>query len=248
MWSFDNPLRQFSLQDDVLHRLVQYGDDYSPTELVQMTAAELAQLTHLNEKHGAALLAAAQQFPTARITYDLRPLGFDVLKIAIHLERAFKWNTRLHGVAEPFWLWAENEDGTSILQSTYLSFREATVILDTEFIISIPLGKLPSSITLRFVSERWIGAEEEERIPLDKLVMPKPFGSHTPRLDLPFLDVSVCGNTSLQRSLSGRLSNFNAIQTQIAWSVLKTRSHSLICSPKGSGKSLIANISVLYVL
>lgn len=247
MWPFEQPLKQFPLKAEVLYGLTQYADQYTPVDLTQMQAAELGQLIHLNERHGAALLSAAQQFPTARITYRLRPLGYDVLRIATTIERAFTWAAKHHGTAEPFWIWVEDEKGVFIHQSAYLAFREGSRYLNADFTIQIPLGQAPSSVTIRYVSDRWMGAEEEVKVPLDTLVMPTPFNGHTRRLDLPFLSPSICDHPPLQRALTRRLSSFNAIQTQVAWSLLQTRQHSLLCAPAGSGKSSMSHASILYV-
>ncbi|KAI0650624.1 Sec63-domain-containing protein [Trametes meyenii] len=239
LWPFDNPLKQFELKADVLYNLERWADDYTVAELAEMSAEELGKLIHLNERHGSAVREAAKQFPTARITYSLRPLGADVLKIAVKVERAFNWNNRLHGSGEPFWVWVEDQDGTNILQLSHLLFRPTTQTLDVDFVISIPSQKRPSSVTIRFVSDRWQGAEEEVEASLEELVMPSSSDSHTPRLDIPYLPLSAVQNQALQDVLSRRIGGFNAIQSQVFWSITKTRLHSLLCAPTGCGKETL---------
>ncbi|TFY83832.1 hypothetical protein EWM64_g204 [Hericium alpestre] len=82
LWPFDQPLRQFELKQDIFYNLERWADDYSVVDLASMTAKDLGDLVHLNERHGKAILDAAKQFPTVEISYNLRPLGPDVLKIA----------------------------------------------------------------------------------------------------------------------------------------------------------------------
>ncbi|KAI0775993.1 Sec63-domain-containing protein [Trametes elegans] len=248
LWPFDNPLKQFELKADVIYNLERWADDYAVAELAEMSADELGKLLHLNERHGSAVRDAAKQFPTARITYSLRPLGADVLKIAVRVERAFNWSSKVHGSAEPFWLWVEDHDGTNILQLAHSIFRQTTEALDVEFVISIPGQKPPPSVTIRFVSDRWQGAEEEVVASLEELTMPSSYDSHTPRLDIPFLPLSVIQNPPLQNVLSPWLHGFNAIQSQVYWSVVKTRLHTLLCAPTACGKSVLGQIAIWETL
>ncbi|KZP12110.1 Sec63-domain-containing protein [Athelia psychrophila] len=244
LWPYDQPLRQFDLKADVIYNLERWGNDYLVSELAELTAAQLGELVRMNERHGDAILNAAKQFPNVHITCNLRPLGPDVLKLAITVTRAFTWSTKVHGSSEPFWIWVEDHDGVAILQLSHLLFRQNTDVLEVDFVISIPEGKPPPSVTIWFVSDRWMGAESEVNISLESLVMPVPSNSHTPRLDLPFLSLSVLQNPVLEHIFARRLQNFNAIQTQIIWSLLNTRLNALVCAPTGSGKSLIGHILI----
>lgn len=246
LWPFDQPLRQFNLRGDVFYGLQQWADEWSVAQLAALDAHALGKLVHLNDIHGLAILDAAKQFPTVQIGYDLRPLGYDVLRIIVSVKRAFTWNTKVHGSAEPFWLWVEDHEGLTILQLSHLIFRQTTEVLNVEFVISIPNGQPPPSVTIRYVSDRWMGAEDEILIPLDSLTMPSPSSCHTPLLELPFLTTSVLRNPVVERVFSERVNHFNAIQTQTCWSLVNTNNHSLVCAPVGSGKSTMARIVVWY--
>ncbi|KAJ7179883.1 Sec63 Brl domain-containing protein [Mycena crocata] len=244
LWPFDQPLKQFDLKGDIFYGLERWADEWSPAELAAVSAEELGKLVHLNERHGSAILNAAKQFPSVRITYSLRPLGFDVLKIAARVTPTFVWSTKVHGSAEPFWLWIEDHDALNILQLSHLVFRSTTEALNVDFVISIPDGQPPPSVTVRFVSDRWMGAEDEVSIPLDTLVMPAASHSHSPRLDLPFLSLSILRNPTVESLFAGRLHNFNSIQTQSFWTLVNTKWHALFCAPVGSGKSMLIQILV----
>ncbi|OCH90702.1 Sec63-domain-containing protein [Obba rivulosa] len=249
IWPFAHPLLQFrNLRQEVLYNLEKHADDYSVAQLASMTAAELGQLIRLNEHHGAAVRDAAKQFPTVEITHRLRPLGSDVLKIAVRVIRKFNWSTKIHGSTEPFWLWVEDHEGLTILQLSHFLFRQTTEAIDVDFVISIPNGKPPPSVTIRFVSDKWMGAEDEVSIPLDNLTMPSSSDCHTPRLDLPFLALSVLQDEKLAQALSRRIYGFNAIQTQVFWSITRTRLHSLLCAPTGCGKSVLGQIAIWQTL
>lgn len=241
LWPFDQPLKQFSLKQDVFYGLERWADDYSASQLVQMSATEIGELVHLNPIHGQAILDAAKQLPTVQVSYSLRPLGPDVLRIDTHVRSTFSWSSR-HGSVEPFWLWIEDHDEKDILQLSYLLLRQSTAILDVAFVISVPEGQIPPFVTIRAVSERWMGSEDEIKVPFDDLVMPSRSNSHTPRLDLPFLSLSVLQNHILRELFAAKLRNLNAIQTQAFWSVVNTQSNVLLCAPTGSGKSTLGHI------
>ncbi|KAK7061615.1 putative helicase mug81 [Favolaschia claudopus] len=244
MWPFDQPLKQFDLKADIFYGLERWADELSPAELAALGADELGQLVHLNKQHGQAILTAAKQFPSVRIAYKLRPLAPDVLKIAAQITPTFTWSSKVHGSAEPFWLWVEDHDGLNILHLSHLIFRPTTGVMNVDFIISIPHGQAPPSVTVRFVSDRWMGAEDEISIPLDTLLMPAVTHSHSPRLDLPFLSPSILRNPVVESRFVDRLHNFNSIQTQAFWTTINSNWHTLLCGPVGCGKSLLIQVLV----
>ncbi|KAE9410344.1 Sec63-domain-containing protein [Gymnopus androsaceus JB14] len=244
LWPFDQPLRQFDLKPDIIYNLERWADDYTPAELAAMSAEELGELIHLNAIQGKALLNAAKQFPTVQIQTDLRPLGSDILKVVVHVTKDFTWNSKLHGSSEPVWIWIENHQGIDILQMSHLIIRPSTETLHFDFVIPIVYGQTPPAITIRCVSDRWMGAENEIQVSLEKLVMPRPSQSMTPLLDLPLLPPSSLRRPEVEAMFSRRLHNFNPLQTQVLWSLTNTKSHSLLCAPAGSGKSIMANIVI----
>jgi antiviral helicase SLH1 len=243
LWPSDHPLKQFNLKQDVFYGLQEYATDYSVSDLVQMSPAELGKLVHLNQSHGEAIHTAAKQFPALHVSYSLRPLGSDVLRIDIHARSTFSWSSR-HGSVEPFWLWIEDHEEGVILQLSHLLLRQSTDVMSVEFLISIPEEQIPPFVTIRYVSERWMGAEDEVKVPFDDLVMPARSNSHTPRLNLPFLSLSVLQNSVLRELFSSKLRNLNAIQTQSFWSTVNTANNALVCAPTGSGKSTLGHILV----
>ncbi|KAF8897419.1 Sec63 Brl domain-containing protein [Infundibulicybe gibba] len=241
LWPFDQPLKQFDLKAEIIYGLQEWADDWSVAQLASIEAQELGKLIRLNERHGQALLNAANQFPSLEISCHLRPLGHDILKIAVQIKRLFNWSTKTHGNAETFWVWVEDREGLAILQLAHITFRPTTQVVNTDFIIPIPDGRL-HSVTIRWVSDRWIGAEDEKIVSLDTLIMPRPPDHYTLILNIPFLPITVVNNSTVQNIFNRVISDLNSIQTQVFWGVVNTVRHSLCCAPAGSGKSLIAQI------
>ncbi|KAG9014090.1 hypothetical protein FRB90_005597 [Tulasnella sp. 427] len=239
MWPFDHPLTQSGLSRDLMYNLQQWADELSVHDLASQSAAELGKLVHLNERQGKALLRAAQEFPTARITYSLRPETPDLLKISIKVEPAFKWSEKVHGSIERFWMWVEDADGVYILQWAQLVFRQTTKAIETDFVVPMSASSLPSHLSLRLISDRWIGAEEEVSVPLTSLKMPKPFLNHSSLLNIPWLGTQVFQKHSLVQAYERRISKLNTLQSQCFFTFYNTAQNVLVASPSASGKSFL---------
>lgn len=239
MWPFEHPLAQFSLKRDLLYNLQQWADELSVREIAAQSAKELGTLIHMNEQHGDALLQTAKQFPSADISWKLRPLAPDLLKVDVEIRPAFTWSNRTHGSSEPFWLWIEDHTGLDILQWFHSVFRPTTKVVAKEFMIPIPATQHPPSITIRFISDIWIGAEDAVTVPFDQLVMPAAAESHSPLLDLPLLGPQVFRNEELQSRMAPRLRKLNGIQTQSFFRAYNTKQNVLLSAPSASGKTLL---------
>lgn len=246
MWPYEEPLRQLHLKAEILHGLDESRAEYYPAELATMTAAELGDLIRLNEYQGRALLTAAKQFPSLELAYSLRPLGPDILRVIVTVIRAFDWSTRVHGFVEPFWLWVEDHEEDTILQLTQIFLHESTDSLDVEFTISISPDTLPPSITIRLVSDKWLGADNELHVELGGISMPSAFHSHIQRVDAGFLPLSSIRLPALRDNLRSHFREFNAIQTQVFWTLMNTKSNILVAAPSSCGKSFLAHIVIWY--
>ncbi|KAF8309549.1 Sec63-domain-containing protein [Clavulina sp. PMI_390] len=243
MWPFEHPLKQFRLSADVLYNLQQYADELSPAELAAMRADDLGKLIHLNEHHGKALLAAARQFPSALISYALRPLGAELLRLFVRVQRAFEWNAALHGNSEPFWLWVEDHNGVDILQSSFMQFKPGTSVIEVDFVIPVR-DPPPPSVTIRFLSDTWLGAEDEVVVSFEKLKMPLPSTTRTQLLDIPFLPISALHHPTLENLYEHRFRVLNGIQTQAFWSAYNNSQCMLLSAPASSGKSIIGQLAI----
>lgn len=245
-WPFVHPLMQFEneLRQDVLYNLKQWADDCTVPELAEKSALELGQLIHLNERHGAALLRVAKEFPAVSMWYKLEPLTDKFLRILITVKRTFEWGSRAESSIEPFWLWIEDDKGLNIFQLHHLLFHKQDLILEVEFTVPIIFENRPSFLVARFVSDRWIGADDDITIPLDDLIMPIIAISRTALLKLPFLSTGALNSRVLETHM-GNISDFNALQTQSFWSLMNTCQNVLLCSPAGSGKSTMGQMVAL---
>lgn len=245
LWPFEHPFTQLgdSLKRDTMTNLQRWADDYTASELAQMSARELGELIHMNDTHGAALLRVAKEFPALEISYELRPLTSDLLRLALHAKRGFVWGSKRKDTIEPFWIWVEDAEG-DILQLTHVVYRQSTERIDVDFVVHVSDVRMVTGLIIRYVSDRWMGAEDEVPVNLSDLVKPLAFESFTKVLPLPFLTLDSAGNEALAATFSTKLQTLNAIQTQSFWSMLSVRQNALLCAPCGSGKSTLAQILV----
>lgn len=243
MWGFDHPLSQFDLPANVLHNIQEWADDYEVVDLASMTAADLGNLIHMNERLGGVALKAARQFPHFVIRSHLQPLAHDLLRIRLQIERDFDWSDKVHGRSEPFWLWVEDDQSQNILQMASLMVRSTTKIIRKDFII--PLQTLPPSLNIRLTSDRWLGAEDLTAVDLSHLVMPPPPPPHTPLLDLPLLAIHNLGDDALRSALGSLLNVLGPVETEVFHTLYHSHASTIVCSPLGSRQDLLLDIPLL---
>ncbi|KAK8853378.1 hypothetical protein IAR55_004082 [Kwoniella newhampshirensis] len=244
-WVYDHGLAQLNvLQRDTLHKLTQYTtDDMTISDFRNMTPVEIGEFIHMNEKHGAAVLDAALIFPTIAMTYALRPISHDLLQITVKVEPQFKWNAKVSGGGEPFYIWVQDEEGLKIYQWRSVRIQATTTMIELDFVLPFD-NSLPDSISIVSISDRWLWSHEEIKISLNDLVMPPPPPPHTELLDIPFLRLSCFNDSQLEQAYSKGISMLNGIQSQAFWTLYNTAINAIVSAPVGSGKSLLGEAAI----
>ena len=247
MWPYENPLTQVTtLQRETLYNLSQWADDYEPSQLRQMEVKEIGDLIHMNEKHGLAVRDAAAALPTPLLTYEMRPLSHDLLRILVKVKADFTWSSKLSGQSEPFYVWIQDEEGLSILQSRSILLRPSTTVLQLDFVI--PFAQKVDTLGLVAVSDRWFGVDETMEVDLRALTMPPESMNHTELLDIAFLHISALDDRDLEARYRPFITTLNGMQSQAFWSVYHTQRNVLISAPIGSGKSFLGEVATWYVV
>ncbi|WWC72186.1 uncharacterized protein I206_106146 [Kwoniella pini CBS 10737] len=244
-WVYDHGLAQLNvLQRDTLHKLNQYTtDDMTIADFRNMSAIELGDFIHMNEKHGQAVLDAANMFPTVGMTYKLRPMSHDLLQIHVKVVPEFKWNNKVSGGSEPFYVWAQDEEGLNIYQWRSVRIQPTTTVIELDFILPFN-DTLPASISIVSISDRWLWSHEQITIQLDDLVMPDHPSPHTELLDIPFLRLSCFDDPALESAYRGSMDTLNSLQSQAFWTIYNTSVNALIAAPIGSGKSFLGEAAI----
>jgi activating signal cointegrator complex subunit 3 len=160
----------------------------------------------------------------------------------------FRWNDRIHGGSEPFWIWVEDPVNNHIYHYEYFLLAKKQVMSksDQEIVFTIPIFEpLPTQYYVRAISDRWIGSETYCTISFQHLILPEKHPPHTNLLDLQPLPVSALDNAQLQSLYT--FGHFNPIQTQIFHTLYYTDKNVLLGAPTGSGKTIAAEIAMFKV-
>ncbi|TKY90513.1 hypothetical protein EX895_000511 [Sporisorium graminicola] len=249
MWPFDHPLQQSHLNPDTLYAVTERADDVEIEQLADLSAAEIAKLVRVNARMGSAIRQAARSFPRLSTSASLRPLSHDLLRIDVRVDRTFEWSERDLGRLHGFYIWVEDEQGSEILQwVTHLT--RVTDSPTSSVTFTIPLSDmLPSGLTLRWMSDTWLGSEGSEWVAFDDLIVPEKPPPHDSLLDLPLLPVrSALQDELLCEMYAQKFSAFNALQTQSFHTLMHTSANTLLCGPTASGKSTVAAMAIWRAL
>ncbi|KAL8280408.1 hypothetical protein RQP46_007056 [Phenoliferia psychrophenolica] len=242
LWSFKNPLRQFDLQSDLIYSIEQWADEYTPADIIAMSAADFGALIHQNERLGAIAIAAARQLPSLGVAHSLQPVSHDLLRVRLDLERQFDWSEKRHGTAEAFWVWIEDSTHQTILQVARVVVRESTTKLVQQFVV--PVGQTPSSLFVRIVSDRWLNDGEPHLIDLTHLVMPPEPPAPLALLDLPLLQVRDAFKEPRIRDTYHQYPALDPVQTQAFHTIYHTSNNALICAPSAPSRGTLLELAI----
>jgi antiviral helicase SLH1 len=247
MWAFAHPLAQFDLPADLLYNVERWADDVPIEEIALMSDADFGALVHQNERLGGFATRAARSLPTLEIYPTLQPLAHDLLRVRLEVRKAFEWSEKHHGTLEAFWVWIEDEDNLAVLQLARVLIRSHTNSVNLQF--TIPVTSTPKSLTVRAVSDRWIGAESEQSIDLTDLVLPPPPMPHLPLLDLPLLSKhdAFSQRPDLAELYTRESPTFDPMQTQAFHSVFHTSSNLLLCAPATQTRTVLLDLAMWFV-
>ncbi|SCV72482.1 BQ2448_4019 [Microbotryum intermedium] len=244
LWPFSHPLAQFDLPSELMYNIELWADDVLLPEVASMSDADFGTLIHQNERLGGFATKAAKQFPSLGISYSLRPVAHDLLRVRLELRRSFEWSEKHHGTVEAFWVWIEDEKGLSILGIARVVVRPTTNVLVQDFVV--PVSSVPKALHARVISDRWIGSEEVQTIPLEHLSMPPLPPPHLPLLDLPLLssrDAFGKDDKPLQ-AYANDTPVFDPVQTQSFHSFHHSASNTLLCAPSAHSRGVVLELAI----
>ncbi|KAJ3135746.1 hypothetical protein HK100_002436 [Physocladia obscura] len=249
MWPFEHPLSQFDLPYEIIEKLNR--SSMGIEDLRYMDEKEIgATVRHM--KMGNTVAKCVEQFPALHFETEIAPITQSVIRITLHITPDFYWNDRIHGSVEPFWIWVEDSESIEILHSEYYLLNKKTANETQKLTFTIPIPRatstadeLPTQIFVRYLSDKWIGAENVEPISFKHLILPTMQRSpHTDLLPLQPLPVSALQNSTLEEICLQRFDYFNPVQTQIFHTLYHTNNNALIGAPTGSGKTVAAELAL----
>lgn len=250
MWSFEHPLGQFDLPNDIVMKLEKLPADMTIESMRDMDHTEIgSMLNHV--RMGQKVSSCVSQFPLLDIVISVAPITRTVLRVELIVTPDFYWSDKIHGTAESFFIWVEDAENTEILHSEFFLVRKKQMNQFQRLEFTIPLPKcetvdeLPAQIFVKAISDRWIGSESIFPVSFKHLILPElEKAAYTDLLDLNPLPISALQNPVLEMICSSRFEYFNPVQTQFFHTVYHTDNNVLVGAPTGSGKTMAAELAM----
>jgi pre-mRNA-splicing helicase BRR2 len=247
MWAAQSPLRQFGfLPKEVVKRIE--GKDMDWEHLFDLEPYALGDLVRF-QKMGKHLHRGIHSLPRLALEGHVQPITRSVLRVELTITPDFRFDPKIHGNVEPFFIWVEDVDGETILHSEYFLLKRQYATEEHVTTFTIPIhDPMPPQYFVRVVSDRWLGARSTIPISFRKLLLPERYAPPTELLDLRPRAITDVGNERYLKFFEGRFDYFNPIQTQAFNSLYKSDKNVLLAAPTGSGKTVCAELAILRML
>ena len=121
-WQSLTPLQQFrKLPDEVIKALNK--KNYSFERLYDLDAHQLGELVRM-PKMGKPLYKFVRQIPKLDMTVTVLPITRSTLRLELAITPDFKWDEKVHGSSEGFWIFIEDVNGESILHHEFFLLKQ----------------------------------------------------------------------------------------------------------------------------
>lgn len=248
MWASQTPLRHFKgLNEDVLRKVEK--KDFAWERYYDLSSNEIGELIRF-PKMGRTIHKLVHQFPKLDLSAYVQPITRSCLMVELTITPDFQWDQRVHGRAEPFWVFVEDVNGEQILHQEMFVLKERRAEEEHTLNFTVPITEpLPPQYFIRVVSDRWINAQTLLPVSFRHLILPEKYPPHTELLDLQPLPLTALRYPEAEKLYAAqRLKVFNPIQTQTFSTLYSTNDNCLICAPAASGKIVCAEFAVLRML
>jgi len=248
MWGSQTPLRHFrGLAEDILRKVEK--KDFAWERYYDLSSAEIGELIRF-PKMGKTIHKLVHQFPKLDLSAYVQPITRSCLMVELTITPDFQWDPRVHGRAEPFWVFVEDVNGEQILHQEMFVLKERGAEEEHTLNFTVPITEpLPPQYFIRVVSDRWINAQTLLPVSFRHLILPEKYPPHTELLDLQPLPLTALRNSDAEGLYAAAgLKVFNPIQTQTFSTLYSTNDNCLICAPAASGKIVCAEFAVVRML
>ena len=253
MWNSMNPLRQFSISDDIVI-CFEKKEKLTWDRLLTMNPHEISELLNIEnkEKAGLAIFKILEKYPKLSIQPHIQTLTSNIIQIELLIEANFNWDDKIHSKVENFHLIVEDNDSENILHSEIVSLSKFNSEIIVKFILPI-LNPLPPQHFLKLISDKWINCESCFPLSLRELILPQKFAEKIVLEENVLLPIAeIFKNDSNLTQLFNEDYNItvlNQIQTQIFIKLYHNLNESvLISAGSGAGKGTITKIINLISL
>ncbi|XP_053622297.1 U5 small nuclear ribonucleoprotein 200 kDa helicase [Plodia interpunctella] len=247
MWQSMSPLRQFrKMPEEVVKKLEKKNFPWE--KLYELGPNEIGELVRA-PKLGKMIHKHVRQFPKLELSTHIQPITRSTLRVELTITPDFQWDEKVHGQSEAFWILVEDVDSEVVLHHEYFLLKEKYSKDEHLVKLFVPIFEpLPPQYFLRLVSDRWIGAETQLPVSFRHLILPEKNLPPTELLDLQPLPISALRNPKYEELYNEAFPQFNPVQTQVFNAVYNSDDNVFVGAPSGSGKSVIAELSLLRLL
>ena len=134
-----------------------------------------------------------------QLAAHVQPVTRSLLKFDLTITPDFKWEDKLHGYVEPFWIIVENQDSELILYHQYWVLKKGFADEEHTLTFTVPIDEpVPPQYFIKVVSDRWLQCEATLPVSFRHLILPEKFPPPTELLDLQPLPVSALRNPAFE--------------------------------------------------
>lgn len=246
MWPTMTPLRQFSsCPRDIIQKAERI--DVSWNNYFDLDPPRMGELLGL-PRVGKTVCSLVSKFPRLEVQAQVQPMTRSMLRVELTITPNFEWDDEIHGLAESFWIIAEDCDGEEILYHDQFLLRKdyAQAEMNEHLVeFTVPITEpMPPNYFVTVMSDRWMHSETKVAVSFQRLILPEKFPPHTALLDLQPLPVAALKDQDFV-ALYPNWQRFNKIQTQTFNSLYTTDENVFIGAPTGSGKTVCAEFALL---
>ncbi|KAG9310011.1 putative RNA helicase [Chiua virens] len=244
VWGSMTPLRQFKgvPQEVVRKAEINHFPWYRYFDLDPPQLGELVGISNA----GRLIHRLVHNFPKLQLQAQVQPITRSLLRIDLSIVPDFRWEEKIHGNAESFFILVEDVDGEIILFHDLFILRQRYAEDEHNVTITVPMFEpVPPNYYISVVSERWLHAETKLPISFKHLILPEKFPPPTPLLDLQPLPLSALHNKEYEAIYSNTIQTFNKIQTQVFQALYTSDENVFVGAPTGSGKTICAEFALL---
>jgi pre-mRNA-splicing helicase BRR2 len=244
MWGSMTPLRQFKgVPVDVIRK--SEAKQFPWYRYFDLSPPEIGELIGLPNA-GRLVHRLVHNFPKLQLQAQVQPITRSLIRIDLSIVPDFRWDEKIHGGAESFYIIVEDVDGEIILFHDTFILRQRYAEDEHNVTFTVPITEpIPPNYYISVVSERWLHAETRLPISFKHLILPAKFPQPTPLLDLQPLPLSALHNTEYEKIYAASIPNFNKIQTQVFQALYTTDDNVFVGAPTGSGKTICAEFALL---
>ncbi|PCH44659.1 Sec63-domain-containing protein [Wolfiporia cocos MD-104 SS10] len=244
MWGSMTPLRQFKGVPAEIIRKAE-GKQFPWYRYFDLSPPEIGELIGI-QNAGRLVHRLVHSFPKLQLQAQVQPITRTLLRIDLTIIPDFRWDEKIHGTAESFWIMVEDVDGEIILFHDTFILRQRYAEDEHNVTLTVPMFEpVPPNYYISIVSDRWLHAETRLPISFKHLILPEKFPPPTPLLDLQALPLSALHNKEFESIYSSTIQTFNKIQTQVFQALYTTDENVFVGAPTGSGKTICAEFALL---